>query len=364
MKIMYLLFSFTVGGTEKLIVDTCNEMADQGNDIYLYIVNDYYSEDLLSCVNQKVNIVLQNRKKESLIKTMFRIHQFIVKEKIDVVHCNSFNSPELLLLTKILCKKIKIVYTVHGLGQYDSLNKCRIIYRNIICDKIIAISESVKKDIIHKGAHEDKIKVVYNAIDTSKFVRCVSDQMHKINKEKIALGNVARIVPEQKGQDILIRAVAILKRKYPEIKVFFAGGIDREHEKDFENLKKLTEELELKNNVVFMGNVSDIPEFLEKIDIFILPSRFEGFGISLIEAMAMGIPCIASNLNGPAEIIGNNEYGFLFENENVKQLADQVVHVIENYEEIKETVEKNTKRIKNKFDIKSMCKELLEIYNL
>lgn len=364
MKIMYLLFSFTVGGAEKLIVDTCNEMVGQGNEIYLYIVNKYYSEDLLSCVDQKVNIVLQNRKKENLIKTMFKIYQYIKKEKIDVVHCNSFNSPELLLLTKILCKKIKIMYTVHGLGQYDSLNKFQIMYRNIICDKIIAISESVKKDIIHKGAHEDKIEVVYNAIDTSKFERYVSEPKYKIDKDKIVLGNVARIVPEQKGQDILIRALAILKRKYPEIKVFFAGGVDQEHKENFEFLKKLTEKLELKNNVVFMGNVSNVPEFLEKIDIFILPSRFEGFGISLVEAMVMGIPCIASNLNGPAEIIGNNKYGFLFENENVEQLADQIVYVIENYEEIKETAEKNVKKIKNKFDIKSMCKVLLEIYGL
>ena len=95
-----------------------------------------------------------------------------------------------------------------------------------------------------------------------------------------------------------------------------------------------------------------IYEFLNTIDIFVLPSRFEGFGISLIEAMGMGIPCIASNIAGPAEVINLEGIGSLFENENV----------INNYETVKSQAIDKAENIKNKYDISSMCKMLIEIY--
>ena len=170
-------------------------------------------------------------------------------------------------------------------------------------------------------------------------------------------------MPEKKGQDILIDAVSKVKKSYPGIICYFAGAYDSEHESVFKEYQKEINQRNLQKNIVFLGNVDNIPNFLRKVDIFVLPSRYEGFGISLIEAMAMGIPCIASDLDGPAEILGDNERGYLFKKENSDDLVKKILNVIDNIEFERIKSEKNIEYVKNHFDIVSMCKKLDDIYN-
>lgn len=364
MKIMYLLFSYTVGGTERLVTDICNEMASQGHEVYLYVVNDLYSEKLLKTLNDRVYVLLQKRKasRENIIMSMWKLALFIKREKIKVVHCNSFDSPELLFLAKMWNPKLKIVYTIHGIKQYCNLGRIRVIYRNIICKFIIAISQSVRDDIIACGAYANKVRIVYNAIDSSKIEERDIRESKLKDKNSIIIGNVARIDLEKKGQDILLHAIALVKIKYPNIFCVFAGADMTENESELGKLKEIVKELDLESNVKFLGNVDNVFEFLSEIDVFVLPSRVEGFGISLIEAMAMGIPCIASDVGGPAEIIGKEERGLLFSVDDARQLAEKIFTMIERYTEQSRVAIQSISYIKKNFDIKNMCEELVNLY--
>lgn len=361
MKIMYLMYSFTVGGSEKLVSDICNEMARCGHSVYLYIVNNNYSNELLQFLGKNVHIELQNRSVGGgdKVKTILKISQFIIKEKIDVVHCNALTTPELLFLKPFLFPKVRIIHTVHDVGQYEKLHRWNVRYRNYICDSIVAISESVKNDIIKYGADKKKVSVVYNAINCARFKTISNRQIHSTH---YAIGNVARIMPEKKGQDILIKAIALLKDKYPEIKCYFAGGYDDSHQASYNELLKLVDKYELEQNIVFMGNVIDISTLLSELDIFVLPSRYEGFGISLIEAMASGIPCIASSLDGPAEIIGNDLRGILFEVGNHYELAKGIEAIICDFNKYHHIAETAKMYVFNNFSIETMCSRLEVIY--
>ncbi len=357
---MYLLFSFTVGGAEKLVVDLCNEMIVQNQDVYLYIVNDFYSENLLKTLSKKVHVELQKRKVGSgeKIKTLIRIAEYIKKHRIDVVHCNSLDAPDLLLPKSVLFPKTRIIHTIHDVGQYGDIPKWKILARNHLCDSFIAISESVRDDLIEAGVNIKKVDIVYNAIDLNKF----QGKKRTFDKYHVVVGNVARMMPEKKGQDILVAAIKRLKKEYPAIECEFAGGYDAQHEMAYEKLKNEVMKEGFVNNIRFRGNVENIPEFLEKIDIFVLPSRYEGFGISLIEAMSMGIPCIASDLDGPAEIIGNNERGELFQVGNVEELVAKIKYMIEHYDEYQTNQTKIRKYVCDNFDIRKMSRKLLRIY--
>lgn len=358
MKVMYIVYSFTTGGTEKLLTDICNEMVKRNNDVFLYVVNNHYTQDMLSLVNRNVHIELENRKNgdKNILRTMKNISKFIRKNNIEIVHCNSLNSPELLLISKIFNPRIRIFYTIHGMNQYKQLNKIRKIYRNLICNNIIAISNCVKKDIVGNGASFTKTITIYNALETNKFT---VPSLKEFNKKEPILGNVARIMPEVKGQDVLISAIAELKHIFPNIKCYFAGDVSKSGEKSFIELQNQVKQKELDNNVFFIGNVDDVRSFLKKIDIFVLPSRLEGFGLSLLEAMCMGIPVIASNIDGPAEIINNIKCGKLFESGNSKELASKISETIENYNIEKQDALDNVNATKSKYDISSMC-DLLE----
>ena len=159
-----------------------------------------------------------------------------------------------------------------------------------------------------------------------------NERVEVLTDNRLHVGNVARFFPEKKGQDVLVRAIEILKTKYPDIQCCMAGGIYRGQEENWNRLEMYIKDHDLENNIRLYGNVENIPDFLTTIGIFVLPSIYEGFGISLIEAMAMGIPCIASNIDGPREIIKDSSLGVLAEPGNEQNLADKIDYVIENYE--------------------------------
>lgn len=359
MKILYVVYSFNMGGTEKLLINICNNLV-KSNDIYMLIINNHYDKKLLNNFSSEVKIKLLDRKigKNNKIKTSYQVYKFIKDNKIDIVHCNSLNSPELLWISKLLIPRIKIFYTIHGINQYSKLKKIQKVYRNIICKKIIAISKSVKNDLENNGVKSNKISLIYNGINTGEF--CVSKKQFDINN--IIIGNVARMDPDVKGQDILLKAIPLLKEKYPYIRCLFAGAPNDNSIAKLEAMKKFVTQNGLEYNVSFVGNIDDVKHFLSGVDIFILPSRNEGFGLSIIEAMSMGIPCIASDVNGPSEIVENVNNGFLFETENIEDLYKRIDYVIDNFEIIKNNSITAIPKVKQLYDIQVVCDKLIEQY--
>ena len=184
----------------------------------------------------------------------------------------------------------------------------------------------------------------------------------KFDVNNPVVGNVGRIQPSIKGQDILVDAILLLREKYPQIKCMFGGEAAT---KDINELKKIKEKIKQNNaieNFEFCGLVNDISGFLSNIDIFVLPSRFEGFGLSLVEAMTCGVPCIASNIAGPKEIINKEQNGILFEKENANDLANKIQYIIENYNKIKLESISKIDIVKNNYNIVGMCDKLISEY--
>lgn len=355
MNILYLLFSFTTGGTERLVSDIANEMVNRNHDVHLYIVNDLTDPSMLNSLDPRIRVFLQKRPAGGgeKLATLRKLAQYIRSHKIQVVHCNSFDSPELLLLKPLFFPKTKILYTVHGMGQYKTLSKPKCLLRNLLCNRLIAISDSVREDMLAYGAAPKKVCTIYNAINLTKYT-----PVPKFPATPVVIGNVARIMPELKGQDILLDALGQLK---VDFRCYFAGGADAAHEAAFQSLKEQAARLGIADKVTFFGNVEDIPGFLEKLDLFVLPSRSEGFGISLIEAMAMGIPCIASRLDGPAEVLQNGKYGTLFTPEDSADLAEKLTAAIASLPGQQDTAQKARAYVNETFSIVTMCDRLEQV---
>lgn len=106
---------------------------------------------------------------------------------------------------------------------------------------------------------------------------------------------VARFYPQKKGQDVLIKATAILKERGYRIKIIFAGDEPQGVNGEMNRMKELAKAIGVLDNMVFLGNIQDVNKELEQADIFCIPSNYEGFGISAVEAMATGLPCVASD---------------------------------------------------------------------
>ena len=361
MNILYLLFSFTTGGTERLVTDLCNEMAARDHQVHLYVVNDLYDQSMLDALHPQVHVCLQKRAAGSRqkIQTLLSVARYIRKHKIQIVHCHSMNAPDLLLLKPVAFPKVKVLYTVHSMNSYSQLSAKKIALRNRLCHKLIAISESVHQDMLSRGADPAKLITIYNAIDLSRFPE---PQSSHIPSQAARIGNVARIDSQIKGQDILLDALALLPKDKTPLQCHFAGAPDANHIRDLQNLKAQAASLGLEDRVRFLGNMSDIPAFLQTIDIFVLPSRSEGFGISLVEALCMGIPCIASNLDGPAEVLNHGQYGLLFRSEDPADLAQKLLLVLENYGFYRQAAISQAAEIRSLFQIGNMCDRIEALF--
>lgn len=353
MKILHIIMSFNTGGAETLLVDLLNN--NKNIDQNIIIINNSYDTNLLDRINLSNKIKLINRPESSKnIIYIIKLISFVYKFKPDIIHCHNIASFKLAIILKRVFRNIKIVYTIHDTNIIKE-NIFLVSKINKYCDKVISISDSVKEECLYYGIDNFKISKVYNGIDIEKF-NIVKEKHKNIN-----IGCVARILPEKKGQDILIKALEKIKDKQ-DIRLFFAGDVEyingKKILKKLNILKKLVKDLNLNENVEFCGNIENIPEFLKNIDILVLPSRYEGFGLVLIEAMAAKIPVIASNIDGPKKII-NDKYGYLFNVNDHEDLALKLLECIDNYDK---TIDDAYKYVCKNYSIENMIKEYGKIY--
>ena len=360
MNILYLLFSFTTGGTERMVTDICAQMLQRDHNVHLYIVNDHYDQSMLEGLPSGVQVHLQNRPigGGSKISTLLGVARYIRKNHIQIVHCQSVNVPELLLLKPILFPKVKILYTIHSTDSYSQLSPRKIAFRNKLCHRLIAVSEGVRKEMLRCGAAPDKLLTIHNAIDPNRFP---SPADKPFDKTAVVIGNVARIAPSVKGQDILIDALNIILPQHPSLQCYFAGAVTTAQKEAAQALQDRIAAYNLQEQVHFLGNVEKTPEFLQTLDVFVLPSRSEAFGISLVEAMVLGIPCIACDLEGPKEVLQNGDLGLLFQTGDPQDLAAKLLQLLSDYETYKEKALRQADAVRKQYSIVHICDKLEEI---
>ena len=324
-----------MGGIERLLIDMSRSMVRKGHTVYLCVINEDYTPSLLEEVDPGVQVVLLHRKPgASLLQASLRFARFAATHPIDVLHCQGLNCV-LFSAPAILARpRMAVLNTVHDKGDYTSYYPRRTIFlAERLLDHTVAISDSVREEILSVSPHPEKVTTIYNAIDTEKF--CLrnagstasaspSDRGADWKKQPFVIGNVARFLPKKKGQDLLVQAVEKLLSEFPALSCRFAGDIAPGQQAAFEELQTYIRKHRLEDHVRFCGNVDDVPSFLHSLDAFALPSLYEGFGIALIEAMACGLPCTASRLDGPAEIITDDSLGLLFTPGDVNALADSI----------------------------------------
>jgi glycosyltransferase involved in cell wall biosynthesis len=187
-------------------------------------------------------------------------------------------------------------------------------------DKFISVSEFTKEEIINRGIDKDKIFVIKNGIDFDEFLRFKSK---KTQNKKLTISCVSRLIKTKRIDD-LIKAVSIVINKGYNVKCIIVGD---GQEKD--NLINLTKELDIDKSVEFKGFVkkhTDVLKIINQSDIFCNPSSVEGFGITLIEAMSLGVPIITSDIK-PFKEINSNKVGLFFKLYDNNDLAKKIIEL-------------------------------------
>jgi glycosyltransferase involved in cell wall biosynthesis len=346
LKIVQCLFTFQMGGAQVLALELLNEMCSD-HDVSLIIINNAYNIALLKQLDKRVNLIFINRKEGSRNPIpIIKFNLILYKIKADIIHCHEPNVAKI-----IKYKHSKTLYTIHDVGI--ATNSYHLF--NII----IAISNAVHKDVVSK-CHLP-VKTIYNGIPMNNFA---ARSHYTLDKgERIKLVQLSRLMHEKKGQDILLRALnkIVYDYKFYNFSMDFIGTGD-----SHEYLVNLSKELGLEKQVNFLGEKdrSWLSLNLCQFHLLIQPSRYEGFGLTILEGIAAGLPILASDIDGPAEILCDAPAGFLFNTENVNQCAEILIKIFNVYQNngMGELMNKTIPLIKQKYSLKSCVNEYLHEY--
>ncbi|MFH1606893.1 MAG: glycosyltransferase family 4 protein [Nanoarchaeota archaeon] len=220
-------------------------------------------------------------------------------------------------------------------------------------DKIISVSEFTKKELIKRGVSENLIEVVPNGVSLSDY-KTIKEK--KYSEPGICC--IGRLTPKKRVEDI-IKAIKIVKKKIPEIKCRIMGTGD-----ELARLKKLCESEKLNDSVEFLGFVEkneDLIKTLKKSHVYCSASVLEGFGITVIEAMACKVPYVISDIPPFKEISDNGFGGFIFKQKDYKDLAKKIILLLTDKNTYNEKCFEEEK-IVEKYDWEKISKKIQIIY--
>ncbi|MFW9802831.1 MAG: glycosyltransferase family 4 protein [Candidatus Thorarchaeota archaeon] len=395
MRILHLCDSLNpagLGGYESIIHYLSKAMASLGHESFVVTQSPY--RDSPESVQKEHYIIfhltgnllearkwefyaLPEEKKAEAAKRLFKstdiaqnvdrltdqLQKLICKVEPDVIHAHStyviFNRvlSNLRLQSEI---KVPVVLTIHGLPKplilpdgrettdYDEL------FEEFVFDLVVAVSENVAGTIKKylKGEFHNRLRTVYSGIDLSVF-RPIPDM-----DKQWDLAFMGRL-EEMKSVDLFPEMLSLLRVKFPHLTMVMTGEGSLKEE-----LFKEFEKQGITSMVDYQGVVKteDVPILINKSRIFLYPSRREPFGLSIVEAMACGVPVVTTDVFGPREIVRNNYDGITVPPNDVRALADAVERLLSDDELMKRIAQNALMSVRERYDIMQHAKQLLTIY--
>ena len=363
MRVTHIVESLGRGGLERMVIDLAECQVSQGEScqiICLFTAGELFEE----AINKNIKCVVCNKKNGLDLAAMFRIRKAINNHKPDVIHTHNAVA-NYYAYYATFGKKIRcIVNTRHGMGSNNPRSKREKNYKKSVCntDYVVAVCDEAKSKLIDdKIVPNNKCIVINNGIKVIEFSKIAQENINKNNicndsNRNITIGTIGRL---NWAKDIftLLDVFQLLKKKYDNIDLVIAGGGDLKGQ-----LIAYTNEIGVSKNVTFLGDTENVKPVLSMIDIFVSTSVSEGYSIALLEACASGIPIVATDVGGNAEIITNNINGYIVSAKDKISIADHIDKLI-NSKEIREKYSKNGLAWVKKFgDIETMSHHYSILY--
>lgn len=380
-----------------LNVLTCIE--DGGQEMIIYRIykgldKDKYDLNICTLTELKDNFITNNFKNicsnlyslsfknknvtvfdyPGLVFQLFRLFNIIRKGNFDVVHSHEFFAALFTRLAVLLCKLTfhkkpsRVYITYHNIyfwlkPIHHFINKLL----SYITDKIICVSGSVKNEALKKEKiKEEKFIIIYNGLDSEEFFPDMDAREYQRNilgyrEDDFVICNVG-VYSVRKGQIYLLKAFNTLVTKFPNIKLALVGSA-RDYEMDiYDEMVNFVKENDLVEKVKFVGTINEVNRIYNMLDLFVMCSVTEGFGLAAYEAMLVEKLCIFSDIAPFKELIQDGVNGFLFESKNPESLTTVLENVLSNFDKFDEVRKYGREYVKSKLSEKKMVRNYNELY--
>ncbi|TAE57884.1 MAG: glycosyltransferase family 1 protein [Nostocales cyanobacterium] len=367
LRILLIIDDATLGGGQMHVLLLAKYLDKSQFEVSIATESQGWLVDAALALN--IQIYPLNISNKLTLQSFKNVQKLLTENRFDIIHTHGGTAGFWgRLLGKIFSKSSKIIHTYHGLhylNQNNIKSKIFILIDQMllpITDQIICVCQA--DYISGLGANvvnNNNCTIIYNGIEIDKFSGSLNQQkarkIFNIEHDKIVFGNVARL-HQQKGHQILLQAFAKVVKSDQNTQLLIVGD-----GKLKEELIKLAQELGIKNNIKFLGSRSDIYEFLSAIDIFVLPSLWEGQPIALLEALAMGKPCIASHVNGIPEIINHGINGYLVNPNDVNNLYDLMTSLMLDKQKCEQFSVNGKITVSDMFSAQNMADKTAQVYH-
>jgi glycosyltransferase involved in cell wall biosynthesis len=352
-KVVHLVLNLSVGGLERLLVEM------------LRFTDRQQVAPRVLCIEQEGGLAEQVRELgfeiESLDETpgrnfglAWKLAQWFRAHRTQLVHTHGPYAHLYGALAGVLCRPMRIINTKHGfLLPPSSRNRLQSRLSARLSAQVVAVSDDLAKHLaMTEGLSSKKLRTIYNGIDPELY-----DAAPPVEADAPPSAAMIARLSAVKDVDTLLRATDQVRRQLPTFELRLIGdGPERGR------LESLTDELGIRQNVQFLGTRHDISEQLHQVRAYVLSTHSEGMSISLLEAMACGLPTIATAVGGNPELVVDGVTGFLVDPGSADQLAQRLVWLMTKREEAEQMGAAGRKRVEERFDIRRTVRSYERLY--
>ena len=352
MMIAHVIDSMDVGGAEAVVAALCRLQRAAGHTVTVHCLHEKgaLGEQL---EREAIPVLVHGPAASPVI--VWRLYRAFAKTRPRVVHCHNKSATVHAAIVARLAGARVLVSTRHGMAAlpYRLRKELKFwVVAALSCDRVVAVCDVARRNMM-AGARAVAHKVV--TIRNGAYPPSVRTES-SVEKRGFTLVTVGRLAPA-KSYDTLLRSVALARRQVPDLTLWIVGdGVEAA------SLRRLSAQLGLDGAVQFCGERADVGSWLRKADVFVLSSVSEGLPISILEAMAVGLPAIVTDVGGMPEVVSLSRAGTTVRAGDVDMLAFAIVEFARRRGDLKEWGERARSCYAQHFTPERMADEYLSLY--
>ncbi len=365
-RVLWLIKGLAVGGAERLLAMSLPYLNRSMFDYQVAYFLTHKDELVPEFEQAGIPVFCLNINKSYNLGAILRLVRLLRQQKIEILHINSPHAGILGRVAAHLAGVKAVVYTEHmPLERQNRLAQLGNLLTYPLNDTTVAVSDAVlhsvlDRQIIKRGTYVTIHNGVdLNAIATAGMCQTPLRESLGIAAHHQVVGNVANLYPG-KGHQYLLEAARLVLNQCPDVTFVIVGKEKRKE--DLERLQELARRLRIQDRVIFTGFRRDVFQLMATFDVFVLPSLWEGFGIVLLEAMALGKPVVGTDVGGIPEVIDNGLNGFLVEPRNPQQLAEKILELLRNETLRNQMGQNGMQKVRDRFSIQRTVREIEKVY--
>lgn len=361
-NVLYLITEFNVGGAERVVERLATQISKRRHRVLVACLYDPgpVADEIIAAGIPVVNLGMRGK---SDLRVIYRLFRLVRTERIQVIHSHLFHANLLAALVGKLASIPVIIATRHSVDIGGMNREWLNHWTGHFCDAVVAVSKEVYEAELERSRTDpSKVVIIPNGVQVEAFAPVDLHELEQLRKQwgldpdAPLIGTIARF-DKPKGHSYLLDAIVGILEQFPDAKVLLVGDGPRRSQ-----MEEKAEALALSNSIVFTGIRHDIPRILALLDLFVLPSLWEGLPMVALEAMAAGRPVVATHVGGVPEVVLDGVTGLLVPPRDPVALTEAIVRLLHAPGLRRQMGQAGRERVAQHFSMEQMVERTQNLY--